>query len=102
MEHLTAEEMLAYAGIKEINRETEALHSKVTKHIMSCAECAEKLRQMMYVAEFAERADLDDFRLSDILVPEWETEENEAEIERLLAEEETREYIAGEEAGLSL
>ena len=68
MEHLNRDEIVSFVNIKEYGAESAKLVKKVNYHIMSCPECALRVRRAAREAELLEAVSREDFSMRDALV----------------------------------
>ena len=66
MEHLSMKEITGFLNISAYNSRSRALVKRVNGHILSCADCAERLRQAARTAEITEAMNKEDFRNTDV------------------------------------
>ncbi len=94
MAHLSEKEMYDFIRIDSFDAESARLVSRVNRHILECARCAEELKRRERFCETVAAMSAQDFSLDDLLpcdfdIPAYEVA---AETERVAEEEQSDKY----------
>jgi len=72
MKHLSERDIIGFITVKSIGEESAGLVEKVNRHVMECAECAERVKRAARYQCAVESMSAEGFRSSDIAVCEYD------------------------------
>ena len=92
MEHLKNNEIMDFVRIAEFSADSRKLLKKVNRHIISCPECAEKVKRAARGASIMEAISKDGFSAKDLGFSEYDVPAEAVALEAASAFEDDNAY----------